>query len=185
MIRFKLDIAGKAEIDRGIDRFSRLVDDYRPVWAEMKDTFLIIERAQFESEGAAESESGSKWAPLSPAYAAAKEHRFGEMPILMATGELYEGLTDEHSPNFVFESFERFMTIGTRVKHAIFHQLGTKKMPQRKEIGFKEETKRRLMKLMQTYMVQIANSVGFTSQSADFFKSSRQMQDRYNFLLNT
>lgn len=184
MIRFRMEIAGAAEIDRGFDRFTALIDDWSPVWEPMADAFLAIERAQFETEGAAE---GDKWAPLSPAYAEWKEQHFGEMPILMRTLRLYESLTDRNSPDFVFDGGERYLTLGTRVPYAIYHQSRQPRashLPRRPEIAFSEATKRALMKVMQMYAVQVARSFGYTNQSGDFYKSAAQLSSRYDFLVN-
>lgn len=66
MFRFRLDIAGEIQMDRGIARFADGVTDYRPIWPMIADEFYAEERAQFKSEG---GEGGEKWAPLSKGYA--------------------------------------------------------------------------------------------------------------------
>lgn len=38
MIRLRWSVAGHVEIDRAIERFSWAVDDWSPVWLEMKDS---------------------------------------------------------------------------------------------------------------------------------------------------
>jgi len=58
-----MDIAGEAQLDRGIGRFADGVSDYRPIWPVIEDDFYAEEKAQFASEGA---EGGERWQELSP-----------------------------------------------------------------------------------------------------------------------
>jgi hypothetical protein len=62
MFRFKMEIAGEVQLDRGIARFSEGVGDYTPIWPVIEDDFYAEEKSQFASEGA---DGGEKWTPLS------------------------------------------------------------------------------------------------------------------------
>jgi hypothetical protein len=59
-----MEIAGSAEVDRGFEPFSPLVDDWSPLWEEMVDVFVATEIAPFETEGAAESDNGEQYLML-------------------------------------------------------------------------------------------------------------------------
>ena len=61
MFRFRLEIAGEVQMDRGIARFADGVADYRPIWSVIEDDFYALEQDQFKSQGA---EGGQ---PLGPA----------------------------------------------------------------------------------------------------------------------
>jgi phage gpG-like protein len=158
MFRFRLEIAGEVQMDRGIARFADGLSDYRPIWPVIEDDFYAQVKDQFKTEG---EEGGEKWAPLSPEYAGYKEAHFPGKPILERTGELTASLTNPNDPNTVRIEERKSLTLGSRVPYAIYHQTGTKKMPARPEIKLTEAFKRTAMHHVQTYLVQMANSLGF------------------------
>ncbi len=158
MFRVRMVVAGEVEMDRGLARFTEGVADWRPIWNVFADTFYSYIKAQFASEGA--EALGSKWAQLSDAYAAWKAVHYPGKPILERTGRLLASLSSSKGAGAVYEPKPKSLTIGSTVPYAIFHQKGTEKMPQRKEIVLSEHAKRELMKLAQMYLIQIASSVG-------------------------
>ena len=160
MIRFRMEVAGDVVIDRGIARFAEGLADYRPIWPVVEDDFYAQEKDQFKSEGA---EGGEKWATLAPDYAQWKEAHYPGKPILERTGDLVSSLTNSHDPNAVLVEQRKALTLGTRLAYAVFHQTGTKKMPARPEVQFREAFKRSVMHHIQTYLVQIATQQGFRS----------------------
>lgn len=98
--------------------------------------FERIQLDQFASQGA-RGEGGS-WAPLSPAYAAAKARRFPGRPILEASGRMKGSLTQAGHPDsfrrITRTSYER----GTSVPYASAHATGTSRMPARPPVGVTE-----------------------------------------------
>lgn len=163
MIRFKLNIAGEVQMDRGIQRFTEGIADYRPVWPVIEDDFYATEKDQFKSEGA---EGGDSWQPLSPAYAAWKEAHFAGKPILQREGDLMASLTSGNDPNAVKIEERRTLTLGSKVPYAIYHQsLAERKsrLPRRPEINLPEAFKRSVMHHIQAYLVEIASKSGFRS----------------------
>ena len=160
MFRFRLDIAGEVQLDRGIARFADGVTDYRPIWPMIAEEFRAIESAQFRSEGA---EGGQAWQPLSPAYAQYKEARYPGRPILQRTGDLVASLTKESDPNSVYRPERKSLTLGSKVPYAIYHQsiAPRTKLPRRPEIMLAEKDKRIFMHHMHTYLLQIATQSGF------------------------
>lgn len=159
MFRFKLDIAGEVQLDRGIARFSDGVTDYRGIWPIIEDDFYAQEKDQFRSEG---TEGGEQWQALSPEYAGWKEAHFPGQPILQRSGNLERSLTTGSDPNSVKIEERKTLTLGTRVPYAIYHQsiAPRTKLPRRPEIMLTEAFKRGVMHHMQTYLVQIASSMG-------------------------
>ena len=160
MFRFRLEIAGQVQMDRGIARFADGVTDYRPIWPVFEDDFYAQEKAQFKTEG---DEGGEKWQELSASYGAWKEAHYPGKPILQRTGDLYASLTSGTDPNAVKREERKTLTLGSRIPYAIFHQQGTAKMPARPEIQLPEAFKRTAMHHMQTYLVQMASQCGFRS----------------------
>jgi phage gpG-like protein len=160
VFRFRLEIAGQVQMDRGIARFADGISDYRPIWPVIEDDFYAQEKDQFKSEGV---EGGDKWEALSPAYALWKEAHFPGKPILQRTGGLYDSLTNPNSVNGVRREERKTLTLGSALPYALFHQLGTANLPARPEVMFTEAFKRTVMHHVQTYLVQIASQSGFRS----------------------
>jgi phage gpG-like protein len=160
VFRFRLDIAGEVQMDRGIARFADGVSDYRPIWPVIEDDFYAQEASQFKSEG---SEGGEQWQALSADYAGWKEAHFPGKPILQRTGSLEASLTTGSDPNSVKIEERKTLTLGTRVPYAIYHQsvAPRTKLPRRPEIMLTEAFKRGVVAHMHVYLVQIASMSGF------------------------
>lgn len=79
------ELAGLDSTERRVVLLREALRDLRPFWPRLIPVFIRWMRLQFESEGAW---GGEEWAPLSPAYAAAKARRYPGKRILVATGDL-------------------------------------------------------------------------------------------------
>lgn len=160
MFRFRLDIAGEVQMDRGIARFSDGVADYRPIWGVIAEDFCEQEKDQFKTEGA---EGGEKWQELSPAYAGYKEAHYPGTRILERTGDLMRSLTKAGDPNGVRIEARKTLTLGSKIPYAIYHQSiqPRKVLPRRPEIMLTEAFKRSVMHHMHQYLVQVATQSGF------------------------
>jgi phage gpG-like protein len=162
MFRFRMEIAGQVQMDRGIARFADGVADYRPIWPVIADDFYAQVKDQFKSEG---TEGGDKWQELKPVYAKYKEAHWPGKPILQRTGDLMASLTTQSDPNAVYIEARKTLTLGSRVSYAKYHQTGTGKMAARPEIQLTELFKRLAMKNVQSYLVQMASQCGFRTGS--------------------
>lgn len=160
MFRFRLEIAGEVQLDRGIARFSEACDDYRPIWGVIADDFYAEEKAQFRSEG---REGGEAWKALSPEYAGWKEVNFPGKRILERTGDLEASLTRANDPNGVRIEERKALTLGSRLPYAIYHQSPAprKRLPRRPEIMLTEDFKRGVMRNLHVFLVQVATKSGF------------------------
>ena len=160
MFRFRMDIAGETQLDRGIARFADGVADYSPIWPVIADDFYAEEKAQFASEGEA---GGERWQELSPEYAGWKEVHYPGQPILQRTGALAASLTSANDPNAVNQQSRKMLTLGTRVPYAIYHQSiePRTRLPRRPVIMLSNGFKTGAMRHIQAYLVQIATQVGF------------------------
>lgn len=80
------------------------------------------------------------WAPLSPKYAAFKVTRYGPMPTMIATGELFASLTTGLVTDKVTNTSVEF---ANKVRYSKWHQYGTTRMPMRRLVyeapGFANE----------------------------------------------
>jgi phage gpG-like protein len=86
--------------------------------AELKERV----REQFQTEGAA---YGQHWLERKRETRGSKNR-----PILFQTGRLQRSFQQE-GPDHIEESDGTTLAFGSRVPYAIFHQLGTRKMPAR------------------------------------------------------
>jgi phage gpG-like protein len=178
MFRFRLEIAGEVQMDRGIARFADGVSDYRPIWPVIEDDFYAQVKAQFKSEG---TEGGERWAPLSAAYAAWKERHYPGNPILQRTGNLEKSLTSGADPNAVKIEERKTLTLGSKIPYAIYHQspLPRKRLPRRPEIMLTEGFKRGVMAHIHGYLVQVATQSGFRRGLTPLEVSTLQRLARY------
>lgn len=79
--------------------------------------------------------NGVPWEPLRPSTVARKGHS----QILFESGDLQASLVDLGGPGHIGETNDRWMTFGTDVPYATFHQEGTSKFPARPPVGVSEE----------------------------------------------
>lgn len=143
---FRIEIFGEVQLLRTLSRFGEGVQDYTPVFHS------IVERLQQGAQEQFDTQGQGAWAPLSPKYAKWKAQNYPGKPILQRTGDLLMSLTSEtgHSINVVHPLEMRW---GTDLLYARFHQLGTRRMPQRRIIELSEEQRRDVMKEVQKYLV--------------------------------
>lgn len=100
--------------------------DYKPALQDIMKNFTTVwVVTQFSAEGGILS---TKWAPLSPEYAKWKaSHYFGKQ-ILVRTGAMRTGAI---SPTTDVTYTKKSVTKLLPTDYAIFHQMGTWKMPKR------------------------------------------------------
>jgi len=77
------------------------------------------------------SPAGEKWPPLSKVTIANKGHD----TILEDTRAMKRSVTESGAPNAIRSATHRGLVFGTSDEKAIFHQYGTRKIPQRKFVG--------------------------------------------------
>lgn len=149
---FRLDVDGADETAFAVSRFSDSIQDYRPAWEEVGDHLKTVVERRFDSQGPG-------WAPLSPTYASWKAARYPGAPILVRTGAL------RGSMGSVNRAGPMSLEWGTAVRYAVFHQRGTRKMPQRKVIHLEPDDARYIHRIMSRYINRKAREAGlFTSQ---------------------
>lgn len=130
-------------------------------WKVVAAEFRTILKEIFAGEGTG-SKSGH-WAPLSQPYAAYKLRRWGEVPILQASGRMYESLTKRGDKDAVYEETASELTMGTQIPYSRYHQTGTRKMPARKPVDLTEEHTRRLGSVIVRKIRQLATNARLRS----------------------
>lgn len=84
-----IDVFGDTQFSRELLRIGDRAEDMTPVFRELADDFLQMEREQFDSEG---RHSGG-WTPLKPSTIESKQRRGLDPRILHATLALRKSLT--------------------------------------------------------------------------------------------
>lgn len=147
MLIVTFTMLGDVVLARGISRYGDAVRDFSPVWDQIRIDFHRIEEEQFSSEGA---RSGHPWAPLSPTYEAWKTKHFPGRSILQLTGQMWGefavgvGMQTEITP--------MKLTMEPSMQRAVYHQQGTRTMPQRKVVDLTEEDKMGWIKMIHNYI---------------------------------
>jgi phage gpG-like protein len=161
-----IEVDGKPEFDRTFSRLDANFDDLTPIWPAVRAKFYEIEAQQFDSEG---GKGGSgRWKALSARYAAQKVARYGDKPILEATGDLRASLTSDGAGSYYWADKQE-VAIGTTLPYAMYHQRGSGKLPERKPISFSDEQTRDLMKTIQSELVKQLRSGRYYVPLSDRF----------------
>lgn len=100
--------------------------DVSPAWHALLDWFAEQETEQFLSRG---HRFGDGWAPLAESTVDEKFRKHYPLDPLIRTGALAQSLT--HRPFPVEHITPHEVVAGTDIDYAIFHQRGTRRMPQR------------------------------------------------------
>ncbi|MCA1572769.1 MAG: hypothetical protein LC798_21245, partial [Chloroflexi bacterium] len=154
--RITLTIAGERQLDRGFDVLADDARDLREPLERTHEHLRDVIGEQFLTEG---GHAGSRWAQLSPAYAAAKAERYGDgMPILVATGDMRAAFLARRP----LELTSRRLVMGpapgqTNVEgeviedYALRHQQGGGRTPQRKIVNLTTGDKRSVDRIFAEY----------------------------------
>lgn len=150
-MRLTFECAGQTLISRELLRVGKYAGDARPAMAAIADVMIDETRQQFASEG---RHASGGWQPLKPATVAAKA-RHGHRPeILRRTDALLRSLTVKGDPNQVLQVGRQSLTFGSSLPYADLHQTGTRHMPRRPPLAFTEETKKRIVKVLQRWVLR-------------------------------
>ena len=117
------------------------------VGQDSMDEFVNVMAQAFKTEGA--SGASGKWAALSDnppghGYASQKLAKYGNQPILVATGALRDSLTKPRHKNMIFQVDANGILLGSTIPYFKYHQLGTTKMPKRPPISLTKDQIQRI-----------------------------------------
>jgi len=102
---------------------------------ELDDIDDLIYESHADRFGLENDPNLSAWPPLAAATIARKGHA----TILVDTKRLRRSLTTKGHTDHVGEITDRGLTFGTDVPYSIFHQQGTRNIPQRAHVGLTTE----------------------------------------------
>ena len=140
-----------AAVSKALAAFEQSLADEAPALQAIADDFRQMIAQQFSSEGRAE---GTPWAPRKSSGVRAmlrSPSGAGQAPpLLVRTGALLASLTEPNSPDHVEETNAESLTLGTRVPYAMFHQLGTRRMPARPIIVVSGERTERWVEIVRS-----------------------------------
>lgn len=131
---FTVTVEGREELLSSLTQVQRGLVNLNDLgtWNMVIARFREVEKQHFAAGG--NGQSGG-FAPLKPAYAKAKARKWGNVPILTASGRMVRSLTSDTGDS-VIDKQPQELTIGTSLKYAGYHQAGTSRMAQRKPIDF-------------------------------------------------
>ncbi len=145
-------------VDKALANFQAAVADERPALQAIADDFRALIARQFSTEGRAE---GTPWparvgAGLAPPSKRAKQ----ASPLLVRTGALRDSLLGPSAPGHVEELEAQSLTLGSRLPYALFHQLGTRRMPARPLIVLSGERSERWLEIIRSGVEEKGSILG-------------------------
>ena len=151
LVTVSFAVFGDKQVERDLLRMSDNARDLIPAYRKMHESFLNIERRQFDTDGA--SGSGG-WAPLKPATIRRKVSRGQDAThILRAADVLRRSLVNATAPGHIARMEVGSFFFGTSDEKAPFHQHGTRRMPQRKVVELTETQRRAWVRIIQKHLV--------------------------------
>lgn len=159
MINLGFQIEGD---DRLLDKLEELeltFKDFRPLFRDAAKLFYEFEKEAFETEG--DSSAAGEWEPLSPLYELIKERDYPGKTILRRTDALYKSLTQPNARGSIRRVTESELLIGTSIDYAIYHQTGTRFMPERPVIALTERQERQMATFLRRGLAEFVRRAGF------------------------
>jgi phage gpG-like protein len=153
-LEFKLEPPGDKPLRRAFVVYKR-IDDLTPAWQRMIPALQDYIARRIASGGTLHNLP--PFAPLSPRYARYKAKRYPGAPILVRTGRLFRSLTT-NTDDTIADIQPDHLTFGTRVPYALYHQLGTRKMPARPPIKLSKPIQTQLLTILRNYLIQEGES---------------------------
>lgn len=145
-MQIELSVHGDVQVSRQILRVGDRAIDAEPAFETIAETLMQIEGRQFASEGAYAS---GGWAQLAESTL---EQKQGPR-ILDETGVLRRSLTERGAEHQILITAAEFMTFGTDLDYAGFHQRGTSRMPQRRPVELRETDRRHAVRQLQSWVL--------------------------------
>jgi hypothetical protein len=144
-VKLEITVDGERETLEAFDKVERGTIDLRELgtWDWVQREFYKAVEHQFETEGGA-GESG-KWQELSTPYAEIKRAKYGEKPILLASGGMYTTLTTSGQGSVVEKTADE-MTLGSTDPKSGWHNKGVGRNPTRKIFDFTDDQKKAIVR---------------------------------------
>lgn len=146
-VYIQAEVHGNEKQQARITQLTERVQDLAPGFLAVATYLLATEAAQFESQGAYASKG---WAAIKDATLAAKLSRGGDPRILIDTGRMMKGLTEEGGEHVQIITKDS-LTFGTTDPIARFHHTGTKTMPRRDPLTWRAD-RTGVLKILRAYV---------------------------------
>ena len=146
LVPITIRVDGDAEYSRAFDLSARLADDLREPLRDVGAELIGAVSRQFASEGA--SELGTRWQPLSPAYAAWKQANYPGRPMLVRTGEMRSAAVDARRALTITP---RRLTYTVDSDYAIHHHRG-EGVPSRRFVVLSTVTRRSIDRVFASWL---------------------------------
>ena len=158
-MNISFEVEGVKETVAAFDKVEKGITDLRQgaTWMRVRQAFYRIQKEIFASEGGASG--AGKWQALSPAYAVVKLKKYGNKPILQATGAMYKeftstaGKTQEQAQSLTF----------TFNSPAGYHMNRGGKMPYRTALELTDGQKEELLEPIKLRLRQLADNAKLLS----------------------
>lgn len=152
-MRITIDFDGDVQFSRALLRFRDRAADMRPVLGEIADDFVVLERQQFTTQGAAAS---GGWAALKQETVDRKRAKNLDTKILHATHRLRDSLISRTSVDHVRKVTRDEVQIGTRVPYSVHHQHGAPRanLKQRRPVELSLTTRKAWVTKLQRFLVE-------------------------------
>jgi phage gpG-like protein len=123
------------------------------VWDWVESEYKKIITAHFNAEGNGKS---GKWKALSPKYKAAKQKRYGDMPINQRSTAMFKSMVGGFG--YHVEKKAQEMEVGSRLPTAAWAHKGGKGRPARPLIDFSPEQEKQLVAPIQKKLSQLIDN---------------------------
>jgi len=145
-------------VSQALESFEDALADNAPALRQIADDFREMIAQQFASEGRAE---GTPWpARVGAGLAPPSRRAMHTSPLLVRTGALRAALTTPGAAGSVEELYGGSLTLGTRLPYALFHQLGTRRMPARPILVLSDERSQRWAELVRSAIEEKTRVLG-------------------------
>lgn len=150
-LTFELTPPGDQPLRRAFVLYQR-IDDLSPAFQRMIPALQDYVRKRIETGGTWHGMPA--FAPLSPQYARYKARRYPGAPILVRSGRLRDALASI-TPDTIADIQPDRLTFGASIPYAIYHQLGTYKMPARPPLKLSRTIQTHLLTILRHYLVEV------------------------------
>lgn len=148
MIGIQANIEGEKKINALLENINVKLNDLKEPISESIDYMEDQVQENFKSEG---GKITNKWQALNPAYAEAKKKRYGNKPILEATGKMKN--------SFKKLSTSTYGRIWNSTSYFKYHQSNKSrsKLPRRPMLNIKRANQTEIYKIFNKYINKIKN----------------------------
>lgn len=137
-----ISISGLGETRERLLKLGRSVSDLRPVMGDIGQYLAKFFSSEvFASRGGV---IGEPWAPLSARYAAYKARRYAGRQPLVRTGTMQRSFKYTHGAQFA--------RVTNGASYFDYHQLGTRRMPQRMMMKVDDTREREITRMIEQYV---------------------------------